>query len=160
MTLPDNVAIRSAGLADLDAIVALWMAMMREHESFDPRVQLADTADDAYRQYARHYIARGGAAVFVAEHQREVVGFSLAYRARNLPMFRPVYFGYLSDLVVREPWRGRGLGTALLEATKRWFRQRGIAHIQLQVYSRNTSGLAFWHKTGLSDFVHGLWLEI
>jgi len=151
--------IRPAAAADLDAIVALWMAMMREHESFDPRVRLADTADNAYRQYARHYITRGDAAVFVAEHGHEVIGFSLAYRTRNLPMFRPVQYGYLSDLVVQGTWQGRGVGTALLEKTKQWFRQRGIARIQLQVYSRNTSALAFWRKRGFSDFVHGLWLE-
>ena len=160
MILPENVAIRPATLADLDAIVTLWMAMMRDHEAFDPRIRLADKADNAYRQYARYYIARGDAAVFVAECQHEVVGFSLAYCTRNLPMFRPVKYGYLSDLVVCAPWRGRGIGSTLFEATKRWFRKQGVAHVQLQVYSRNASALAFWGKLGFSDFVQGMWLEI
>jgi ribosomal protein S18 acetylase RimI-like enzyme len=157
MTLPDHVTIRPATPLDLEAIVTLWMAMMREHESFDSRVRLADKADNAYRQYLRYYIAEIEAAVFVAENGAEVIGYCLAYPARNLPMFLPSQYGYLSDLTVSQPWRGRGIGGALLEAVRRWFRERGIGHIQLQVYDRNASGLAFWRKEGFSELVHGLW---
>jgi len=156
MAIPDNVVIRPATLRDLDAIVALWMAMMREHEGFDRRVRLADHAEEAYRQYARHHIA-AGAAVFVAAHQGDVVGFCLAYTARNLPMFVPPQYGYLSDLTVSPSWRGRGIGRSLVETTKRWFAAHGIPHVQLQVYDRNAPGRSFWHKEGFSDFIHGLW---
>jgi len=133
---------------------------MRDHESFDPRVRLAPKAEDAYRQYARFYIAQDDAAVFVAEHRGEVVGYCLAYPANNLPMFRPKQYGYLSDLVITQPWRRRGVGHALVEATRHWFHRHGIPHIQLQVYCRNSMGRAFWHKEGFDDFVHGLWLAV
>jgi len=156
MALPENVKIRNATLRDLDAIVALWLAMMREHERFDPRIRLADKADNAYRQYVHYYIAREESVVLVAEHQREVIGFCLACPARNLPMFQPTQYGYLSDLTVGEPWRGRGIGSALLEAAKERFRTQGIVHIQLQVYSRNAAGLAFWRKAGFQEFVQGM----
>jgi ribosomal protein S18 acetylase RimI-like enzyme len=157
---PNNVTIRPASLNDLDGIVGLWLAMMREHESFDPRVRLAAKAEDAYRQYVRFYIAQGEAAVFVADHRGEVVGYGLAYPANNLPMFRPKQYGYLSDLVISQSWRRRGVGHALVEATRQWFHRHGIAHIQLQVYCRNSLGRAFWRKEGFDDFVHGLWLAV
>jgi len=156
MHLPENVIIRPATLHDLDAIVALWMAMMHEHEAFDRRVRLADHADEAYRQYARHHLSSGGAA-FVAEHPGAVIGFCLAYSARNLPMFSPQSYGYLSDLTVSRPWRGRGIGSGLVEAVKQRLREHGIAHIQLQVYDGNTRGQTFWRKMGFGDFIHGLW---
>jgi len=160
ITLPENVRIRPATLQDLDAIVALWMAMMREHEAFDSRIRLALNADNAYRQYVHHYITRDDAAVFVAERGNEVIAFCLAYAARNLPMFHPAQFGYLSDLTVSEPWRGRGVGSALLEATKAWFLRNGIAYIQLQVYSGNAPGIAFWRKAGFEWFVNGMRLTV
>jgi GNAT superfamily N-acetyltransferase len=92
----------------------------------------------------------------VAEHEGEVIGFCLGYPARNLPMFRPAHYGYLSDLTVGEAWRGRGVGRALLEAAKDWFRRRDIARIHLQVYARNAPGMAFWRKAGFEEFVQGM----
>jgi GNAT superfamily N-acetyltransferase len=160
MGLPRDVDIRPATLRDLDTIVNLWMAMMHEHASFDPRVRLSESAEKGYRQYARHYIARSDATVFIAEHDREVVGFCLAYRAQNLPMFCPEQYGYLSDLVVRNDWRGRGIGSALFQKTRGWFRDRQITHVQLQVYSLNADGMTFWKKMGLTDFVCSMRLEM
>ncbi|MCX8038604.1 MAG: GNAT family N-acetyltransferase [Candidatus Sumerlaeia bacterium] len=171
MNLPDNVSIRPAVPDDLDAIVALWTAMMREHEEFDPRIRLAPNADIAYRNYAYHHI-REGAAVFVAEyldkqeggrqatHRRQVVGFALAYVARNLPMYQPERYGYLSDLVVAAPWRRCGIGTALLDCVRQRLRREEVAQVQLQVYSKNVAGLGFWRQQGFDDFVHGLWAAL
>ncbi len=171
MNLPDNVSIRPATFDDLDAIVALWLDMMREHEAFDPRIRLAPGADIAYRNYAYHHL-REGAAVFVAEipdeprrgkperRGRQIVGYVLAYVARNLPMYQPKRYGYLSDLVVAAPWRRCGIGTALLESVRCWLRQEEVAHVQLQVYSENGAGLSFWRQQGFRDFVHGLWAPL
>jgi ribosomal protein S18 acetylase RimI-like enzyme len=164
----DPVRIEAATLADLDAIVRLWMEMMREHESFDSRVRLADKADDAYRQYAHYYIERGDAGIFVARlklggtllSREEIGGFCLSYRARNLPMFRPANYGFISDLTVLRRYRHRGIGRALLEAVRTWFRRQGVTHIQLQVYDRNAPGIAFWKSQGFDEFVHGMWLNI
>jgi len=160
MAPPDDLSIEPAHFSDLDAIVRLWMEMMREHEKFDPRVRLSDTADEAYRQYARYYIDRPDARLLVARNGREVVGFCLAYRARNLPMFRPGAYGFISDMAVTRPWRNRGVGTSLLDAVMQWFRRHGVNHVQLQVYSRNARGVAFWRRCGFEDFVHGMWLNV
>jgi len=160
MSSPENVEIRKATFADTEAIVALWLEMMREHEEFDPRVRLSETAEEAYLHYARYYIGRSDSAVFVAETDGEVIAFVLAYRARNLPMFHPAEYGFISDLAVTRPWRRRGIGRALLETLKRWFLERGIEHVQLQVYDRNEAGRNFWREVGFEDFVHGLWLSL
>ncbi len=156
MIFSDDITIRPATLDDADAIVALWMAMMHEHESFDPRVRLAENAANAYRQYARYHISNGG-AVFVAEHLDRIVGFCLGYPARNLPMFLPAQYGYLSDVMVSQPWRRKGVGRALVRAAREWFRTEGIPHVQLQVYNSNGPGRAFWEKEGFADFIHGMW---
>ena len=160
MELPDGVAIRPAALSDLDAIVSLWLGMMREHEAFDSRVRLGPSAGEAYENYARHYVTRSDAPVFVAEHDGEVIAFGLAYRARNLPMFLPDHYGFLSDLVVTPSWRGRGIGTALVGEITRQLRAQDVTHVQLQVYHNNARARAFWHRVGFTEFVHGLWLDI
>lgn len=158
--MTDNVHIRRARLPDVQPIVDLWMEMMRDHERFEPHVNLAPAAPDAYHQYTSHHILQSSSIVYVAEKRGRIIGYCLAYRTKNLPMFLPEYYGYLSDICIKEGEQNQGIGSALLKRVTDWFRQSGLKNVQLQVYHRNKAGTEFWKKAGYDDFVHGLWLDI
>ena len=52
-------------------------------------------------------------------------------------------------MTVRQDWRGRGVGTALLNRGVAWARASGlIKRIELRVYTRNTPAIALYHKLG------------
>ena len=75
-----------------------------------------------------------------------VVGFSLG---REL-VADGVRSGYVGDVGVRPPSRGRGLGHALLARSLAEFRRRGLASASLNVDAENTSGaLALYRKAGM-----------
>ena len=67
----------------------------------------------------------------------ELVGFAIA---RTQPDSEGVTHGYVGDLGVRPPWRGRGLGEALLKRSLDSFRECGIPYATLDVDTENTSG--------------------
>jgi len=55
---------------------------------------------------------------------------------------------FLEDLFVSEPFRGRGIGTALLSEVARMARQQGCRSIRLDVLDSNAPAIAFYKSLG------------
>jgi mycothiol synthase len=79
---------------------------------------------------------------FVARQDDEVVGGVLA--------FETPLGGYVDELFVRRPWRGRGVGRALLLTACRELRRRGLPLAYLGVDSENPTGAM--HLYGSAGF--------
>ncbi|MBT9253255.1 MAG: GNAT family N-acetyltransferase [Brockia lithotrophica] len=73
---------------------------------------------------------QGGAVYFAAVAEGAVIG-CLRLRPLGGPTLK------VERLAVRAPWRGRGVGSALMEAAERWAQERGyrrlIVHAQVRV---------------------------
>jgi len=150
------------------------MGMMAEHEAFDTRIQMASGARSAYRAYMSYHLSQGDSYVSAAFDQEgdapetgdasntdpRIVGFCLATVNRNLPMFLPAHYGYLSDIVVHEDLRRAGVGATLVGDVKRWFREKDVPSVQLQVYVKNKGAEAFWRAQGFDPFYVRMWLEL
>src|SRR5688572_6305962 len=102
------VKIREAGMDDMDEILSLWNEMMAEHMRNDSRFHLTKEALAAYRTYVGYHIVSSESCVRVAEMGGRIIGFCLTSISRNLPMFQPERYGYLSDLVVAQGSRRQG----------------------------------------------------
>jgi RimJ/RimL family protein N-acetyltransferase len=59
-------------------------------------------------------------------------------------------FGELGMAVARE-WRGRGVGSALLEAAIAWSRERGLHKLSLSVFPHNAAAIALYRKYGFVE---------
>lgn len=59
-------------------------------------------------------------------------------------------FGELGMAVARE-WRGRGVGSALLEAAIAWARERGLHKLSLSVFPHNAAAIALYRKYGFVE---------
>ena len=77
---------------------------------------------------------------FVAEAGQKIVG-SLNVRVSRFG------FGELGMAVAR-PWRGRGVGTALVEAAIAWSRDQGLHKLSLSVFPHNEAAIALYRKFG------------
>lgn len=54
--------------------------------------------------------------------------------------------GFIHHLAVAEEFRGRGLGTQLVEGCKKNFRKAGIQKCHIFIYTDNESGKEFWRS--------------
>ena len=57
--------------------------------------------------------------------------------------------GELGMAVARE-WRGRGVGSALVQAAIEWARAEGLHKLCLEVFAHNQAGLALYKKFGFA----------
>jgi ribosomal protein S18 acetylase RimI-like enzyme len=59
-------------------------------------------------------------------------------------------YGEIGMAIARE-WRGRGVGSALMEAAIEWARARGLHKLSLGVFAHNAAGLALYRKYGFVE---------
>lgn len=142
--------IRPAVASDSVAIGKLWEKLVAYHQALDMDMPRA-TAQGA-SLYARSLSDRlddSHTRVFVAEEDGRVVGYVLGVVVDLLPeMFEQEAGGFLADIFVEDTYRGRGIGTALVDTLVEWFRQKGLRHYEWHVAANNTEALAFWEKVG------------
>jgi ribosomal protein S18 acetylase RimI-like enzyme len=54
-------------------------------------------------------------------------------------------------MAVVGPWRGCGVGSALMEAGIRWSREQGVHKLGLSVFPHNAAAIALYRKYGFVE---------
>jgi RimJ/RimL family protein N-acetyltransferase len=91
-------------------------------------------------QRARSWLLEGG---FVAEADGEVVGQIFVMASRH-------GFGEIGMMVAKD-WRGRGVGTALMEAAIAYARDQGLHKLSLDVFPHNEAAIGLYKKLGFVE---------
>ena len=93
------------------------------------------------------------AEFLVAEEAGGIVGvIELAIRQpKDIPILLPKTYAGIGDVIVAEAQRGRGIGSALMEAARTWARKRGAGSLRTAVVPTNDRARAFYAKHGLVD---------
>ena len=128
--MKDNIILRPMLIDDLDGATWLWEntpgVVMREY-------------DDSPESIKR-FLTRNPDTSFVLVWDGEIIGTILGGNDGRR--------GYLYHFVVREDFRGKGLGTRLLEAAYSRLQESGVPKAGLVAFQNNISGLHFWKHKG------------
>jgi ribosomal protein S18 acetylase RimI-like enzyme len=131
-----HFAVRSASADDAATMAEMFAAVAEERDGIatEPPVDIKERT----AQFARSI---DGSVVAVAGPQ--IIGMLHVEVSRH-------GFGELSMLVDRG-WRGRGVGSALLEAAIGRASEQGLHKLSLEVFARNTAGIALYRKSGFVE---------
>ncbi len=136
---PQGVELRPLGRDDF----ALALAMVRELYS------LPDSDTSPHRAAYEAYVNDPDAAPFLAIADGEPAGLILFRFRRRLN--RATFEGWVSDLYVREPFRGRGIGRMLLSAVVEEWRLRQGHAIVLEVGDDRTAARQLYATAGFHE---------
>ena len=145
--------VRPGGRRDVEAVVALWVELLRHHAPLDPQYHPADGAEATWRDHLVRLLRAPGGAVFVHEHDRVLDGFAVVETARAAPVFSETVRAEITDLYVRPDARRGGIGRALVETALAWVGERGVGRVEVRVVAGNPEGQAFWRGLGFADCV-------
>lgn len=154
------IRIRKATLKDVSLIVDLWKEFMKVHDKIVlqknkklvPYNKRLNNAHLIYKKFVAENLTSGKGAVFIAEVDKEVAGYSLIFIKDNIPVFELKRYGYFSDLYVRKEFRRKGISSQLVKRGIKWFKKKGIKHVSIALYSDNEYAHSIYKKWGFFDY--------
>lgn len=136
--MSEDVVIRRAGAADLEALLPL----VRAYREFYGRP--ADSTRE--REFMRGHLERGTSIVFVAQIGEGLAGFAQVFSSYNTVRLAPALI--LEDIFVEPRRRGSGIATALLERALGYARETGAAGMFLETAHDNLTAQRVYERNG------------
>lgn len=126
------MTIRKITIGDYEKMYALWLSCKG--------MGLNDTDDS--KEGIKRFLDRNPETCFAACENERIIGVILAGNDGRR--------GFIYHTAVSPDCRGRGVGTALVNAALEALKNLGIAKTALVVFDRNETGNAFWEKQGFT----------
>jgi RimJ/RimL family protein N-acetyltransferase len=139
-----GAVVRPATPRDAPSFFQLYRAVAAEG-GFIRTEHVSGRARQYRRRLRRSWTDREANLVAVVDGR--VVG-SLGISREDHPVTRHVA---TLGMFVADGWRGRGIGTALLEEALRWARAVGVEKLELTVYPGNEAAIALYRRSGFAE---------
>jgi GNAT superfamily N-acetyltransferase len=123
--------VRAASAGDLDTVVALRMALLREYDGHPVYGRLHDEADARAPGLCSQQLASARDAFFIAAVDDDDAGLLRCTESKASPLLLPERFAYVSSVYVRPAFRRRGVLRALLQRADAWCHERGLTEMRL-----------------------------
>jgi Acetyltransferases len=142
------VTVRAATLEDLDTVVELRVALVREHRDNPLYSRLRPDAPLLARRHFAAQLRSTDEVILLAEHEGRAVGILRCVQVAGIPLVFPALHGYISSVYVVPEARRRGVLRQLFTAALDWCRARGLTEIRLHNAVENQAANAAWESLG------------
>ena len=142
--------VRPAVPRDLDAVVALRLALLREHPDHPIYGRLRTEVDRRARDLFAAQLRARTETIFLAEVAGEVVGILRCVESMGSPLLEPARYAYVSSAYVRPEARRRGVLRALVQEAERWSRARGLEQMRLHNVAGSMDAERAWEALGFA----------
>jgi GNAT superfamily N-acetyltransferase len=142
--------IREYQDGDTAALRHCVVVLQDSERAIDPRLLAGEVMADAYCERIRARCRETEGTIFVAEESSLVVGFATVLAREPFTELDdpPGHYALIADLVVLEPYRGRGIGRQLLERAEAYARQAGATELRIGVLSGNRTARRLYLDVG------------
>ncbi len=146
--------VRTATLRDLDTIVELRLALLREHEGHPVYGRLRADADSRARQIFAAQLTSPVETILLAERAGRVVGILRCVDSTGSPLLVDPRYCYISSVYVRPDERRSGVLRALMRGATEWCRDRGLAEMRLHNVPTSAAASLAWDALGFEVIEH------
>jgi ribosomal protein S18 acetylase RimI-like enzyme len=152
----------------LDALEPLWLALLEHHGKVSiPALTMVGPTDSWGRRrglYAK-WLAVPGAFALTASADGLLVGYALVSIEDTVVLddhweVAGPAVAELQTLVVAPEGRGRGVGTALMDAVEARLRAAGITDLVVGVVAGNSDAQRFYERRGMTTFYKELYRRL
>jgi GNAT superfamily N-acetyltransferase len=142
--------VRPARVRDLDAVVALRLALLREHPDHPIYGRLRTEIDRRARDLFASQLRATNETMLLAELGGAVVGILRCVESIGSPLLEPTRYAYVSSVYVRPEARRKGVLRALLADAERWCRARDLHEMRLHNVAGSPTAERAWDALGFT----------
>ncbi len=135
-----GVDVRQASHEDIDACIELYGLVADERRWIGAEPPIDRGKLEAH---LRRFIDADDAALVVAELDGGVIGWTVL----SFVDAATVTLG----MGVAKPWRGRGVGSALMASAIDWATAKGAEQMRVEVFPHNDAAIALYRRLGFRD---------
>lgn len=144
--------IRRAGIDDVEQLRLLYQELEEDGVRYQPEHFVVGERSNEFFQSV---FVSADQDILVAEEDGKILGFShvMILEQKKVACLKPETLVYIQDLDVLESRRSQGIGTLLMEASKRYGKEHGVDFIRTQVFPQNIDGMRFYEKNGFREMM-------
>lgn len=133
------IQVRKAVRADMSQVLELIKALAEfEKEPNAVEVTVSDLEKEGFGDHPLF-------SCFIAENDTEIIGMALVYFRFSTWKGRTVH---LEDLIVKETYRGKGIGQLLYNEVMKFGLQHGVKRVEWVVLNWNEGAIRFYERSG------------
>ena len=145
-----RIHVRPATVHDLDAVMELRLALLREHAEHPVYGRLRTDVSQRARELFATQLRSTSESIFLAECEGIVAGILRIVDSIGSPLLDPARYAYVSSVYVRPDARRRGVLRAMLNAADAWSRARGLTQMRLHNVVGSASAEGAWAALGFA----------
>ena len=149
-----SLVVRHARLDDLQAIVEMRLALLREYGDHPLYANLRSDARDRALELFRAQLLSPSETMLLAERCGDIVGLMRCVESPSSPLLFPDRFCYVSSVYVRPAERRQGILRALLSAAESWCAAQGITEMRLHSATSSSEAASAWDALGFEVVEH------
>ena len=149
-----RISVREANAKDLPLILALRLALLREHSHNAIYGRLRPDAESRAAKLFAAQLQSPNEVIFLAEIGREPVGVLRCIHSAGSPLLDPPQYAYISSVYVVPRAREQGVLRRLLAAADDWCADRGLDEMRLHNAADNPLANAAWEALGFEVAEH------
>jgi ribosomal protein S18 acetylase RimI-like enzyme len=153
------IIIRKASIKDLEGILVLSQKLFEYETRFNREFNQEWTYSESGKEYFKIRIEGDKSIALVAEESGEIVGYAISYM-QNFAFRKKNPLAELENMFVEEGFRGKGVGTMLVEEIKKQLKKRNVLRLKVEAFYPNTQAINFYKKLGFSNFASVLEMDL
>lgn len=143
-----TIEVQRATLDDLETVIALRLALLREYGDHPIYGRLRRDAEVRARPVFQQQLLSPDQAVFLAARDGQVAGIARCVDTKGSPLLMPDRYCYVTSAYVKPEHRRHGVLAALINHMEGWARDRGLTEMRLHNSSLHPHAGATWDQLG------------
>ncbi len=150
------IQVREADLDDLEVVLELWSEFTQYLSKMEPDFfQLQEDAREIYRQILHEQLQSEHTLVLLAKDSAKAIGYNLTSIRYPTNVFLQIPYGHISDLYLRQEFRGQKVGQQLVKIAIVWLKNRGISKVNVNPFFTSSQVVKFWKDMGFERYEMG-----
>lgn len=145
-----NISISPYSPVNSESVSQLFLELSRHEHKFDAHKSTKLENTQSYQKELCEKIKNQQGEMLIAKIDSKVVGLVSWFLEEEYEFDEP--YGYISDIVVSEEYRGRGIGQQLLDEAISHIKATQVKRVHIGVLLANSETKSFYSKNGFSDY--------